>query len=134
MAEAASTTATIDRALRGLAIGRLVLGTSAWVAPSFSARVYGLQSTGDVVYLLRIFGARAIGLGASYLTAPDPRQRRRAQRIAVGVDTADTLIGLRSGLPRGVAAATTVLTGAYAAVGWSAVLRDLRVGDGHSAS
>ena len=114
----------IDRALELTALGRLALGVPAWVAPDLSARLGGLgPPTPQTRYLMRIFGARAAALGLMYLLS-DGDSRRRAQRISLMVDTADTLMGPFNGLPRQTTVASVTLTGLYAAVGWARVLRD----------
>jgi hypothetical protein len=121
----------LDTALTGLAIGRLVLGTAARVAPRATAKAFGAghASSPEFDYLMHVFGARAVGLGSSYLLNRNG-PRRLAQRIALAIDVSDTLSGVgqlrrrevpvRTGLP------SVALTGAYAAIGAAKLARDVR--------
>lgn len=110
-----------------LAAGRIVLGVLALAAPRRLARSFGLQGTAELDYMTRIFGARAIALGSSWLGLEGP-SRRLVQRLALAVDLSDTVTGLghlrRADVPRPAAAALVALTGGYAAVGARHALRD----------
>ncbi|MDT7588848.1 MAG: hypothetical protein QOE32_6398, partial [Pseudonocardiales bacterium] len=68
--------------LVGLAAGRIVLGAWALVSPGSLVRSFGLSGGPEHSYLTRIFGARAISLGAGYLAEP-PAGRRRWHRLAL---------------------------------------------------
>lgn len=77
----------------------------------------------ELEYLIRIFGARALGLGIGYLSSDDIH-RRRWQRIGLLVDTLDNvnafleLRKLRRGDRRVRALLSLVaVTGPYAALG-----------------
>ncbi|MDL4818313.1 hypothetical protein [Actinomadura opuntiae] len=115
-------------ALRGLAAGRVVLGAAAIAAPNALTRAYGVRPSPELGYMIQIFGARAVALGLGYLTAP-PAERSRWQRLALLVDTLDTVHGVarltRGDLPRHAAASLTALTGAYMAIGATRLARDL---------
>jgi hypothetical protein len=116
-------------ALRGLAVGRVVLGAASLALPEALARGLGVPAAGPLSYMTRIFGARAIALGAGYLTAP-PAERPRWQRLSLLVDASDTLTGLhrlrRRDTPTRGAAALVVLTGTYFAIGAARAAYDVR--------
>jgi hypothetical protein len=118
----------LSGALRAMAIGRIVLGVGSLVAPGATARSFGVGSAPELSYLTRVFGARAIALGAAYLLA-GPRERTRLQRLCVGVDVSDTLSGLRElarrDAPRRGMATAIAITGPYAAIGATRLLSDL---------
>lgn len=110
-----------------LAVGRLLLGAAALAAPRRLAASFGLAGSPELDYMTRIFGARAMALGASFLGLDGP-SRRLVQRLALAVDVSDTLTGLghvrRGDVPRPAAAALVALTGAYAATGATYAARD----------
>lgn len=90
-------------------------------------------------YLIRIFGARALGLGIGYLYS-DEANRRRWQRIGLVVDTLDNLnavLELRK-LHRGdnrvrALLSLVAVTGPYAALGVLGVLHSRLAGEGPTA-
>ena len=122
---------TIDRALAGLALGRIALGAASRLAPAATARSFGAggAQTPELDYMTRIFGNRAIGLGAGWLLSRGAA-RDTWQRIAFGVDLSDTVAGLghlrRRDVPLGSAASLTGFTGGYMVVGAIKLARDLR--------
>ncbi|MCR1782868.1 hypothetical protein KVF89_10020 [Nocardioides carbamazepini] len=112
--------------LEMLAWGRIGLGLSSLASPAVTGRVFGIDPTPEVGYLTRIYGGRAIALGAAYLLAGEA-ERERLQLLSLGVDISDTATGLghllrRDGSPRALVL-TTALTGTYAAVGAVRALR-----------
>jgi hypothetical protein len=121
----------IDRALVGLALGRLALGGLARVAPRAATSAFGAgyAATPELDYMNRVFGARAIGLGSGYLLSSGDA-RRLWQRLALMIDTSDTIAGFghlrRGDIPRASALAATVLTGGYMLVGAAKLADDLR--------
>ncbi|WP_052280721.1 hypothetical protein [Nocardia vulneris] len=119
----------ITSALRGLAVGRIVLGVAALAVPGPFAKAFGIRPTPELTYMTRIFGARALALGLGYLGATGPEQTRW-QRLALLVDLIDTTHGaahsVRGDLPRPVALAMTALTGSYFLVGATKLAHDLR--------
>jgi hypothetical protein len=123
--------ASIDRAVAVISAGRIVpYGAPAWLAPTLSARVLGAGASAHdphVRYLMRIFGIRAIALGATYLLS-DGDARRRSQRLALLVDTADSVMAPFCGLPRQAVLRSLVITVPYAAVGWVRLLKDRQNG------
>jgi hypothetical protein len=128
-ASTAPTAAPFAGALRGLAFGRIALGTASLALPEALARGLGVADSPPLSYMTRIFGARAIALGAGYLTAP-AGERQRWQRLALLVDASDTVTGLRQlrrrEVPTGAALALAGLTGSYFAVGVARFARDVR--------
>jgi ketosteroid isomerase-like protein len=121
----------LDRALAGLALGRVALGAPSRVSPRGTARAFGAGGAAgaELDYMTRVFGIRAVALGLGWLTS-DGAARRRWQRLAFMCDVSDTVAGIghlrRRDMPRGPALATTALTGGYMLVGAAKVLRDLR--------
>jgi hypothetical protein len=121
----------LERALAGLALGRLALGAPSRLAPRGMARAFGAGRAANPAldYMTRVFGIRAVALGLGWLTS-EGAARRRWQRLAFMCDVSDTLAGIghlrRRDLPRGSALATTALTGGYALVGALRVLRELK--------
>ncbi|WP_236567303.1 hypothetical protein [Nocardia sp. CY41] len=115
-------------ALRGLALGRVALGSAAVLAPRTLSKRLGVRPTPELEYMTRIFGARAIALGLGYLTAP-AEELPRWQRLALLVDILDTAHGgvriLRSDVPRPTAVALVALTGSYMLVGATRLAADL---------
>jgi len=121
----------LDRALAGLALGRIALGAPSRLAPRATARAFGAAraSSPQLDYMTRVFGIRAIALGLGWLSS-EGAARRRWQRLAFMCDVSDTVAGIghlrRRDLPRPQALATTALTAGYALVGGLRVARDLR--------
>jgi hypothetical protein len=125
--------APLERALVGLALGRVALGAPSRLAPRAMARAFGVgrAASPELDYMTRVFGIRAIALGLGWLSS-DGAARRRWQRLAFMCDVSDTLAGIghlrRRDLPRASALATTALTGGYALVGALRLARDLKPG------
>lgn len=119
----------IDHGLRLMALGRIALGVGSLAAPGTLARVLGVRASGELDYMTRVFGARAIALGVGFLLA-DRGERTRLQRISLGVDVSDTVAGIghliRGDAPRPAIAAMVALTGSYAATGAARLATDLR--------
>lgn len=115
--------------LRRMAFGRIALGAASLAVPGALARGLGVADSPPLTYMTRIYGARAIALGAGYLTAP-ATERQRWQRIALLVDASDTAAGLRQLLrresPPRSALPLVGLTGAYLALGAARLARDVR--------
>ncbi|MFD6159725.1 hypothetical protein ACFWF7_41205 [Nocardia sp. NPDC060256] len=118
----------LSGAMRGLAVGRIMLGVAALVMPRTMITAFGTRSTPELTYLTRIFGARGVALGLGYLTAPAD-ERPRWQRIGLMVDLIDTAHGaahvVRGDVPRTTAIALATLTGGYMTVGAARLARDL---------
>jgi hypothetical protein len=112
--------------LVGLAAGRIALGVAALIAPRRLTAGFGMNSTPATDYLTRIYGARALALGAGYLTEPKA-ERGRWHRIGLAVDISDTLTAVghlaRRDVPKGSILALGGLTGGYMLVGLIQLLR-----------
>ena len=78
--------------------------------------------------MTRVFGIRAIALGAGYMLSEGPA-RRLWQRLALACDVSDTIAGVgqlrRGDVPPASAWALTVMTGSYTAIGAAKLARDL---------
>lgn len=120
----------IDTALRGMAYGRIGLGVPARIAPGLSSRLSGLGGSASpgLDYMMRVFGVRAVALGAGYLSTSGDA-RRRWQRLAFMCDVSDTVAGIghirRRDIPVPVAIGLTLLTGGYTLVGASKIHADM---------
>ena len=121
----------LDRALRGMAIGRIVLGALARVSPDLTSKLSaaGPSPGAEFDYMTRVFGARAIALGTGYL-ASSGDARRLWQRLAFFCDVSDTIAGaaqLRNDeMPLLARVWLVGLTGGYATLGAARVLEDAR--------
>jgi hypothetical protein len=116
-----------ERAMNGLAIFRIVLGTLAWFAPRVMNRVFGVpreDESAALIYMNRAFGVRAVALGVGYL-ASSGEARAVWQRLWLLCDGADTLMGLRmvgSGELGGLTAAQALaITGGATAIDLAAI-------------
>lgn len=109
-----------DRAMDALAAGRILLGGAALAAPRRLVGLFGMRTSPELEYMTRIYGARAIALGAGYLSEP-PEHQGRWHRLGLFVDTSDTVTAaghlVRRDVPGSAAAALFALTGGYALVG-----------------
>lgn len=107
--------------VRALALGRLLLAASAWLAPKTSARLVGFtpESTHDD-YLMRVFAGRAAALGLGTL-ASHGSQQRRWQRLGLLVDLSDTAAALFKGMPPRARALCLLLTAGYSIAGITAL-------------
>ena len=121
---------TLERALAGLAAGRIGLGLLSRVAPRRAAQLFGAgyAASPELDYITRVFGARAFALGSGYLLS-EGESRRLWQRLAFACDVSDTLAGIgdvrRGEVRRSAAVGAVLLTGGYAAIGAARVARDL---------
>jgi hypothetical protein len=122
---------SLDRALIGLAVGRLVIGAVSRLSPSLASKLAGAGQavSPELDYMTRVFGIRAIALGTGYL-ASSGDARRLWQRLAFVCDVSDTIAGAgalqRGGVPASAGIGLTALTGTYAAVGAARILTDLQ--------
>ena len=108
--------------MKGLAWFRIGLGTFAWLAPRTMNRIFGVPRRDDspaLVYMNRVFGVRAISLGAGYL-ASSGDARRLWHRLWLLCDTADTVMGAamtaRGELSAFTAAQALAITGGATAI------------------
>lgn len=90
---------TVDRLSNALPWFRVVFGAVGVLAPRLLGRWYGLSSGDDGAneVALRYASIRAIGLGVGQLTA-SPERRRDWDRVALLVDTLDTLMVINAGV------------------------------------
>lgn len=116
----------LRRAFAAAAVGRILLGATAFAAPRSQTRMNRVPDqmlSTEMKYLIRIFGARALALGVGYLSSDEPN-RRRWQYIGLMVDTLDNLNAamemrkLKRGDPRLRSLLSLVaVTGPYALLG-----------------
>ncbi|MBB3049635.1 hypothetical protein FHS23_000630 [Prauserella isguenensis] len=107
------------------------------MTPRVNTRVAGVDATPELMYLIRVFGSRALALGWGYLLS-DGSARRRWRRLGLLVDLCDTADGfahiVRGDVRRGAAVGLTAATGAYAVLGVAGVLSDLSATETEGAS
>ena len=112
-----------EKAINAVAISRIVVGASAWLAPNLSGRLFGLdpERNPQASYVGRLFGARDVVLGAGALRAPR-RQKEKWLKAGLACDVADTAAGMMAGargtLPAPAAALVTLTAAAFATVGY----------------
>jgi hypothetical protein len=95
-----------------LALARVLLGATAWVAPQAALKGALLdQNAPQSPYILRVFAAREVALGGITLMAP-PALKPALVKVGIAVDSADAAAGalaIKSGAVRPMVGA--VLTG-----------------------
>ncbi|MDF1602394.1 DUF4267 domain-containing protein [Nocardioides sp. YIM 152315] len=79
----------------GLSIGRIAVGTAAFVNPELGARMFQLDpaSNPQLPYVTRLFGSREIALGVVTLLARGRRAQRGLIGLGVLVDAGDAAAG-----------------------------------------
>lgn len=79
----------------GLSLGRIVIGALSVANPPMAAKAFGLDvvSNPQTTFVMRLFGAREIALGAATLVASG-RGRAGMVLLGVGVDASDAYAGL----------------------------------------
>lgn len=79
----------------GLSLGRVVVGIMALVAPSATAKLFGIDAAANPQLGLfsRMFGAREIALGAVTLVSKGAL-RRNLTAVGIAVDGADVASGV----------------------------------------
>jgi len=111
---------------RTMAAGRFLLGVTSLVAPRSFARAVGVEAAPSTVYMTRVYGARAVAMGLSYLTS-SPETQARWERLGLAIDLSDTAAGvahlLRRDVPPRAAVAMVALTGGYALAGATSLRR-----------
>jgi hypothetical protein len=111
-----------DTAVNAIAIGRIAVGTGAWLTPNLSGRLFGLDPEGNpqLPYVGRLFGARDVALGAGTLRSPR-KQRDLWLTASLACDVADAaagvIAGVRGQLPASAAALVSATAGAFALAG-----------------
>ncbi|WP_242608761.1 hypothetical protein [Actinomadura formosensis] len=117
----------VDGMMTNLARGRIALGLATLAAPKLSAKLMGLGAAdAGRDYMVRMFGAREVALGAGYLLSDDGGRRLWA-RIGLAVDALDVASGMktRRGLPLWVTAGAVGIAGGAAGIGAAKVASDL---------
>jgi hypothetical protein len=77
-----------------LSLARIVVGAAAWVAPRTSLKLALLDADApQSPYLLRVFGARDVALGALTLVSP-AAARPSLLKLGLAVDAADSAAAL----------------------------------------
>ena len=111
-----------DRALDAIAIGRVVVGASSYLAPNLTGRLFGLDPDGNpqASYPARLFGARDVVLGAGVLRSPK-KQKVQWATAGVACDVADigagVMAGVRGQLPPAAAAMVSATAAGFAIAG-----------------
>ena len=117
-----------EKAINAIAIGRIVVGSIAWIAPRQAGRLFGLDPDGNpqAPYLGRLFGARDVVLGVGALRAPR-KQKNNWLVAGLACDVADTAAGAMAGargtLPLPAAAMVTATAAGFAVAGVALVDR-----------
>jgi hypothetical protein len=119
----------VDEMMTNVSRGRIALGLAALAAPKLTVRLMGLGSAADPGrdYMVRMFAAREVALGAGYLLSGDESGRRLWARVGLAVDSLDVVSGLktRKGLPLWVTAGAVGAAAGAASIGAAKVVRDL---------
>jgi hypothetical protein len=85
----------MDNAI-SLSLARIVVGTAAWAAPDLSLKAAMLDPTApQSPYMLRLFGARDVALGAITLMAK-PEHKPALLKVGLAVDGADAAAAARA--------------------------------------
>ncbi|MEU8797827.1 hypothetical protein [Spirillospora sp. NPDC048819] len=119
----------LDGMMTNLARGRVALGLAALAAPRLTVKAMGMGGGADPGrdYMVRMFAAREIALGAGYLLSGDDSGRRLWARLGLAVDSLDVMSGMktRPGLPLWATAGAVGVAGSAAALGAAKVARDI---------
>jgi hypothetical protein len=112
-----------DKAKDAVAIGRIVVGATAYLTPNLSGRLFGLDPVGNpqLPYVGRLFGARDVVLGAGVLRS-SKKQKDAWATAGLACDVADVgagaLAGIRGQLPPAAAALVTATAAGFAIAGY----------------
>jgi hypothetical protein len=112
-----------DKAKDAVAVGRIVVGASAYLTPNLSGRLFGLDPDGNpqLPYIGRLFGARDVALGAGVLRS-SKKQKDAWATAGLACDVADVgagaLAGIRGQLPPAAAALVTATAAGFAIAGY----------------
>ncbi|MEE3849548.1 hypothetical protein VZC37_04350 [Gordonia sp. LSe1-13] len=113
--------------MKVLAGGRILLGVASVLAPRrFAAAVGVSEPSSELAYMTQVYGARAVAMGAGYLTAAQ-HERGRWETFSLAIDLSDTVAGLvwgrRPEVSRRAALSLIAITAGYAAIGVTHVVR-----------
>ncbi|GAA4082255.1 hypothetical protein GCM10022214_46670 [Actinomadura miaoliensis] len=118
----------MDDLLLQVARGRVALGVAGLAAPRLTTRLVGMGRGPDAGrdFVVRMFAAREIVLGAGYLLG-DRASRRTWARYGLLADALDTVAALktRGGVPPWATAGAAAAAGACAALGAAKTAKDL---------
>jgi hypothetical protein len=111
-----------EKAANAIAIGRIAVGSGAWLTPNLAGRLFGLDPEGNpqLPYVGRLFGARDVALGAGVLRSA---RKHKSAWVTAGVacDAADVAAGIVAGargqLPAPAAALVTATAATFAVAG-----------------
>jgi hypothetical protein len=111
-----------EKIANGIAIGRIAVGAGAFLTPSLSGRLFGLDPDGNpqLPYVGRLFGARDVVLGAGVLRSG---RKQKADWVTAGLacDVADVAAGAMAGargqLPLASAGMVTATAAGFALLG-----------------
>ncbi len=99
-----------------LSLARVAVGAAAWLAPESRLWSATLGTAPQSPYLVRLFGAREIALGAMTLMA-DPTTRPTLLKVGVAVDAGDAVASVLATRSGSLGAVRGVLLTAMAAAG-----------------
>ena len=112
-----------------LSVGRIALGAVSWAAPGLALKTMMLDAEDpNAPFLLRLFGARDVALGAVTLLAA-PEARPALLKIGIAVDLSDAAaagLAARAGALRGLPATLIAGTAGGAVVTGLVALRQRR--------
>jgi hypothetical protein len=101
--------------IQAFGCARMAVGALSWVAPSFTARIFGLDPDSKQPIVTQLFGARDFALG--FLTATGSgTTRAQVLRLGVMIDGVDTVASLRQIRGGTLSTQGAVLVGAGAAL------------------
>jgi hypothetical protein len=99
----------------GIALGRIAIGATALVSPTFAGGLFRLDVTSNAQrpYMTRMFGSRELALGVVTLLARGPAQRKLGA-LGIAVDAADAFAGITAAQSGAVSKTTGALLSAPA--------------------
>jgi hypothetical protein len=80
--------------IRTFGAARMAVGAVSWIAPTFTARIFGLDPDGKQPVVTQLFGARDFALGLLTATTSG-RNREQVLRVGVAIDAIDAAASLR---------------------------------------
>lgn len=108
--------------IRTFAALRFITGIAAWIAPSRTGRLIGLNTGRDQPFTTQLFGSRELTLAVAITDVVSPRLQTRALQLGLLTDVLDVVAAIR-----GVRARTLSSTGAIVAGGGAALFAGLGV-------
>ncbi|MFA1543397.1 hypothetical protein [Actinomadura monticuli] len=118
----------VDGLMTNLARGRVALGVAALAAPGLTVKLMGMGGGADPGrdYVVRMFGAREVAVGAGYLLS-DENGRRLWARLGLAIDALDVTSGLKTtkALPLWVTAGAVAIAASAVGIGAAKVASDI---------